>query len=354
MIATRQRFAAALLARVASLILALPGAQHLTLLLATVAVLLHLLRARLTLARMADLLAPMLITVERLIADGFALQRLLHGALHQLAGATTATAATHIGLTRRTRSRMAEQRAGVAAALDAATELATTVRQLVARQWRILELATEAEILPRQFLQHILAGRTSPALGRLGAARPRDGALEMQHMVAVLARPCAVMCLDLLHAHETLQPSLLDVSHQFLSLRQLLIVRSASRRDLMLLLLLLRRGLCAVIAVARVQLLCGPWIAIDAIPIAIPVVASLVAAMIVVALLLLWLLAIIAISISIPITIPISVSVSIPVAILVSFNPILAVVVASLLATVASLWLRLPLLGGWRSAASLM
>lgn len=218
-VATRQRFAAALLARVAALILALLGAQHLTLLLATVAVLLHLLCARLTLARMADLLAPMLVAIEQLIADGFALQRLLHGALHQLAGASAATTATHIGLTRRTGSRMTEQRAGVAAALDATAELATTVRQLIARQWRILELATEAEILAWQFLKDILAGRTTPALGRLGAARPRDGALEVQHMVAVLARPCAVMCLDLLHAHETLQSSLLNVSHQFLSLR---------------------------------------------------------------------------------------------------------------------------------------
>lgn len=213
MVATRQRFAAALLARVAALILALLGAQHLTLLLATVAILLHLLCARLTLARMADLLAAMLVAVEQLIADGFALQRLLHGALHQLAGAPAATTATHIGLTRRTGSRMTEQRAGVAAALDAAAELATTVRQLIARQWRILELATEAEIFAWQFLQHILAGRTTPALGRLGAARPRDGAFEVQHMVAVLARPCAVMCLDLLHAHETLQSSLLNVSH---------------------------------------------------------------------------------------------------------------------------------------------
>lgn len=108
MIATWQRLAAALLARVVPLVQALPGAQHCALLLATVTILAHLLRARLTLARMADLLASMLAAIERLIADSLALQQLLHGALHQLAGSATATAATHIGLAGRTWSRMTE------------------------------------------------------------------------------------------------------------------------------------------------------------------------------------------------------------------------------------------------------
>lgn len=71
-------------------------------------ILTHLLRARLTLARVAFLLASMLATIERLIADSLTLQLLLHGALHHLAGAATATAATHIGLARRTWSRMTE------------------------------------------------------------------------------------------------------------------------------------------------------------------------------------------------------------------------------------------------------
>lgn len=244
------------------------------------------------------------------------------------------------------------------AAFDPTTKFATAVGQLVAREWRIFDLAAEAEIFTRHLLQHILAGWTTPALCRLGAARPRDGALEMQHMVTVLARPGAMMCLDLLHAHETLQTPLLNVSHQFLSLRELFVIRCASRRDLLLLLMLLLFGrwLSTVVAVARIQLLGGAWIAINPIPIAIPVVASLVTAVIVVALLLLWLLPIITISITIAISISVAVSVpvSIPFPILVSFYTILAKIVASLLATVASLWLRLLLLGGWRIAASLM
>lgn len=238
------------------------------------------------------------------------------------------------------------------AALDPTTKFATAVGQLVAREWRIFDLAAEAEIFTRHLLQHILAGWTTPALCRLGAARPRDGALEMQHMVTVLARPGAMMCLDLLHAHETLQTPLLNVSHQFLSLRELFVIRCAPRRDLLLLLMLLLFGrwLSTVVAVARIQLLGGAWIAINAIPIAIPVVTSLVTAVIVVALLLLWLLPIITISITVPVAVP----VSIPFPILVSFYTILAKIVASLLTTVASLWLRLLLLGGWRIAASLM
>lgn len=178
----------------------------------------------------------------------------------------------------------------------------------------------------------------------------------MQHMVTVLARPGAMMCLDLLHAHKTLQTPLLNVSHQFLSLRELFVIRCASRRDLLLLLMLLLFGrwLSTVVAVARIQLLGGTWIAINPIPIAIPVVASLVTAVIVVALLLLWLLPIITISITITISISVAVPVSIPFPILVSFYTIFAKIVASLLATVASLWLRLLLLGGWRIAASLM
>lgn len=212
-IAARQRLAAALLARVAALVLRLPGAQHLALLLAAMAVLLHLLRARLALARMAGLLAAMLAAVEQLVANGVALQRLLHGALHYLGGTTAAAAARHVRLARRTRARMTEQGAGMAAALDATAELAAAVGQLVARQRRILELATEAEIVARQLLQHILAGRTAPALVRLGAARPGDGALQMQHVITVLARPGAVMRLDQLHADEALEAALLNVSH---------------------------------------------------------------------------------------------------------------------------------------------
>lgn len=89
--------------------------------------------------------------------------------------------------------------------------------------------------------------------------------------------------------------------------------------------LLLWRGLCAVIAVACVQLLGGAWIAIDAIPIAIPIVASLIAAMIVVALLFLRFLA----------------------ALIALLVAILAIVVPSLLATIvaAAMRLRLPLVG---------
>lgn len=170
----------------------------------------------------------------------------------------------------------------------------------------------------------------------------------MQHVVTVLARPCAVMSLDLLDAHETLQTPVLDVPHQFLSLRELLVIRRVFGRDLLMLLLFFGRWLSAVVAVARVQLLGAAWIAINAIPIAIPVVASLVAAVIVVALLLLWLLSIITISIpiSITITITVAVAIAVPVSILVSINTILAIIVASLLATVASLRHRLLQLGG--------
>lgn len=127
MIAAGQRFAAALLARIAALILAFAGALHLALLLAAMAMLLHLLRARLTLARMARLLAAMLAAVEQLVANGLTLQRLLHGALHQLGGASAAAAATDIRLAWRTRTGMAEQRARMAAALNTAAQLATAV-----------------------------------------------------------------------------------------------------------------------------------------------------------------------------------------------------------------------------------
>lgn len=143
-IAAWQRLATALLARIAALILSLAGAQYLPLLLAAVTILLHLIRTRLTLARMAGLLTAMFAAVQQLIANSFALQRLLHGALHQLGGASAATAAIHIRLTRRTRTRMTEQCARMTTALNTAAQLATAVGQLVARQRRILQFATKA------------------------------------------------------------------------------------------------------------------------------------------------------------------------------------------------------------------
>lgn len=212
-IAARQRLATALLARVAALVLALARACHLAVLLAAMAVLLHLLRAGDALPGMALRLAPVLAAVEQLVADLAAQQILLHGALHCLGAAPAAATAHHIGLTRRTRARVTEQGAGMTAALDPAAYFAATVRQFGARHRRVLQLAAEAEILARQLLQHILARRTPPAYLRLGAARPGGGALEVQNMVAVLTRPGRLVRFDGFHAHQALEPPLLNVTN---------------------------------------------------------------------------------------------------------------------------------------------
>lgn len=327
-IAARQRLAAALLARITALVLALARARHLAVLLAAMAVLLHLLRAGGALPGMALRLAPVLAAVEQLVTDLAAQQVLLHGALHRLGAAPAAAAAHHIGLARRTRSRVTEQCAGMTAALDPAAYLAAAVRQFRTRHRRVLQLAAETEILSRQLLQHILARRTAPAHLRLGAAGPGGSTLEVQNMVAVLARPGRLVRLDRFHAHQALQPPLLNVTDQFLPLRQLLIVRRrwmvSSRRDLLLLRLLFGRGLGTL--VARVQVVHGPRISVDSIPVTVPVIAALVAPMIVVALLLLRLLAI-----AIPVPITITVTVSIPFVPLIAIFAILPVIRATLL-----------------------
>jgi len=139
--------------------------------------------------------------------------------LHRLGAAPTATAAHHVGLAWRAGTRVTEQSAGVAASLDTAADLPATVGQLGPRHRRVLQLSAEAEILPGKVLQHILTSRTTPSHIGLGAARPSNGALKVEQVVAVLARPGRLMRLDRLHAHQALQSALFDVANQFLPLR---------------------------------------------------------------------------------------------------------------------------------------
>lgn len=120
---------------------------------------------------------------------------------------------------------MAKQCASVAAAFNPATDLAATVRQFCTGDRRVLEFSAKAEILSRQLLEDILTGWAPPSDLRFRAARPCNGALEVENVVAVLAGPRRLVRLDRFHAHQTLQAPLLDVAYEFLPLRQFLIIR---------------------------------------------------------------------------------------------------------------------------------
>lgn len=277
-IAAAQVLSARLAAGVVLLLVRVAGAGDLAVILAAVALLVDFVLARLALPLVALLGADVQLAVEELLAIGVAFDCSLQGALHQLGGLAASTLSPDASLTRRTGSGMAEQRAGMRTAFDAAANLATRVRNVVAIQCRILDRSAEAEIVSWNFLLDVLAGRTTPAALGLRARSPFDDATQMEDVVAVVARPDRIVALDELDADEAFEATSFDFPNELLALRELLVfwVRLFRRG------FLLGRHLRAVFAVLQTGFFVTEGV--QAVAVAIPVVATLVAAMIVVAL----------------------------------------------------------------------
>lgn len=108
------------------------GTGDLAVVFAAMTLLVDFVLARLALALVALIGADVQFAVQELLAIGVAFDGSLQGALHQLGGFAASTFSPHASLTRRTRTRMAEQSAGMRTAFDPAANLAARVRNFVA------------------------------------------------------------------------------------------------------------------------------------------------------------------------------------------------------------------------------
>lgn len=116
---------------------------------------------------------------------------------------------------------MAEQRARVLAQVLPAARFPARMCHVTAVVLRVLLLATEAEILARNSLGHVLTGGTTPTVVRLGRIRPLGGAAQVQDVIAVRAGPNRLRRADQLAAHETLYPARVQLADELLALRTL-------------------------------------------------------------------------------------------------------------------------------------
>lgn len=196
-------------------------AGDLLLLLATVTLVFQRFPTLRTVAHVALLLARVNSAVERFRADRFARDVVLLAALQWLRRTTTPTATLNHRLTRWTRSRMAKQRARMFAQIFPAAQFPARVGHVTAVVLRVLLLATEAVIIPRDLLRHVLAGRTAPTVVRLGRIGPLGGAVQVKNVIAVEAGPNRLRRTDELAAHETLDPARVQLTDQLLALRTL-------------------------------------------------------------------------------------------------------------------------------------
>lgn len=170
-------------------------------------------------AAMTFTLASMHLAVQLLVALHVALQIVLLTALHHLLAASATTCASDRRLARWTRARMTQLRARMHAAIGFAATIATTVRHIASIVLRILEFATETEVLVRHLLRNVLTRTAAPAFVRLGTGRPLDDALQVNDVIAIGARPNRLERLYHFAAHQTLQAARIDFTNQFLALR---------------------------------------------------------------------------------------------------------------------------------------
>lgn len=142
------------------------SAGDLFLLFATVTFVFQRFFTLLTVAHVALLLARVYSTVKRFRAGRFTRDVVFLAALQWFCHSTTPAAALDYRLARRTRTGMTEQRTRMLAKILAPTKLTTRVSNITPVVLRILLLATETEILPRNLLRNVLTGRTAPSVIR--------------------------------------------------------------------------------------------------------------------------------------------------------------------------------------------
>lgn len=195
--------------------------DDLLLLLATVTLVFQGFLTLATITNVALLLARVNPAVERPRTDCLARNVILLAALQRFRRTATPTATLNHRLARRTRPRMAEQRARVLAQVLPAARFSARMCHVTAVVLRVLLLATEAEILARNSLGHVLTGGTTPTVVRLGRIRPLGGAAQVKDVIAVRAGPNRLRRTDQLAAHETLYPARVQLADELLALRTL-------------------------------------------------------------------------------------------------------------------------------------
>lgn len=183
------------------------GAGDLLLLLAAVAFVFQRFFALPTVTCVALLLARVNSTVEWFRAGRFARDIVFLAALQRFRHAATPAAALDHRLTRRTRSRMTEQRTRMLAKILPAAKFSARVCNVAPIVLWILLLAAEAEILPRDLLRNVLAGRTTPTVIRQGRIDPLSSAGQVKNVITVGTGPNRLRRTDQLATHETLHPA---------------------------------------------------------------------------------------------------------------------------------------------------
>lgn len=102
---------------------------------------------------------------------------------------------------------MTEQRTRMLAKVLPAAEFSTRVCNVAPIVLRILLLATEAEILPRDLLRNVLTGRTTPTVIRQGRIGPLSSTVQVKNVITVGTGPNRLRRTNQLATHETLHPA---------------------------------------------------------------------------------------------------------------------------------------------------
>lgn len=183
------------------------GAGNLLLMLATVAFVFQRFFALPTVTHVALLLARVNSTVERFRAGRFTRNIVFLAALQRFRHAATPTAALDYRLARRTRPRMTEQRTWMLTKVLPAAKFPARVCNVAPIVLRVLLLATETEVLPRNLLRNVLTGRTTPTVIRLGRVGPLRSTVQVKNVIAVGTGPNRLRRTNQLATHETLHPA---------------------------------------------------------------------------------------------------------------------------------------------------
>lgn len=165
------------------------GADDLLLLLSAVTFVFERFFALLAVAHVALLLTRVNSAVERFRAGCFARDIVFLAALQRFRHAATPATALNHCLTRWTRSRMTQQRTRMLAKILPSAQLSTGMCNVAPVVLRILLLATEAEILPRDLLGNVLTGRTAPTVIRQGRIGPLGSTSQVKNVITVGAGP---------------------------------------------------------------------------------------------------------------------------------------------------------------------
>lgn len=195
--------------------------DNLLLLLTTVTVVFQCFLTLITFTDVTFLLARVNSAVERFRTDCFTSDFVLLAALQRFRRTATPTATLNHRLARRTRSRVTKQRARMIAQVFPAAKFTTRMCHVTAVVLRVLLLAAKTEILPRDLLGHVLTGRATPSVVRLGRIGPLGSAVQVKNVIAVRAGPNRLRRTDQLTAHETLNPARVQLADELLALRTL-------------------------------------------------------------------------------------------------------------------------------------